>query len=618
MKKYTYKILIIVAVVFLWGCDKEEFADLNSDPSTIAEPDLRYSLTKSVEQMFNEFYLVWFYSNFDYVFPWSQLTGTGTGNGEGFVEMGNYGQQNIYKALFPNTRDLRARIDVMSEEEQVSWAAIRAITFPVQIQPAIAVTDNTGSLVYSEAAMAPYTTPTLLTPVYDSQEVLFNTFLEELDKAIVDLSLPDQLDIGNQDVIYGGDYAKWAKFCNLLKLKIAARLVNKNRSKALEIAEEVVNSPVGYMNDLEDDFIYMRGVKSYGTEEGTQPGTAGKNIADFLVSNKDPRVRFIFRKNSFNGEIVQAFIDAGKALPPYVEQYVTYDGSGDFEGWAAPGEPWVRYFGVPLSPHSQFNSANDIYFKQSELNKIAVGNIEKAYASTSSYNEFNVRTKIDFTYPTKPGGRLIEQKDNYPQWNTILGSSAETNLYLAEFKLLGANLPLSAQEYFNKGVELSVQRMDALANSHQFPYYNEDPVYTDQVKAEAAGTKLKIGEVVALLAQPAYDLATDGLEKVYIQQYINFANTPGDLWTLVRRSGIPKTGSMYFPREAFLVSGSELTVPRRFYADTPTEDNKNYANQLQALTDQGFTYGTVDPVTLNTERLWFDQENPDYGDGPKQ
>jgi len=616
--KNIFKIGFIIIAVFVVGCDKDEFAELNSNPSTLSEPDLRYSVTKSVEQMFNNDYTVWFYNNFDYVFPWGQLTGAGTGNGEQFVEMGPSGGQNIYSSLFPNTRDIRARIDAMDEGEKVTMQAMRALTFPIQIQPAMTVTDNTGSMVYSEAALAPYTTPALLTPKYDNQEELFNLWLAELDEAIVGLTAADQFNVGNQDLIYGGDYAKWAKYCNLLKLKIAARLVNSNRAKALEIAEQVATSTVGYMNDLGDDFIYRRDIKYYGTGNGTQPGTGGKNIIDFLVDNKDPRARFLFTKNSFNAEVVQAFIDAGKALPPYVEQYVNLDVDGNFDSWSGPGEPWVRYYGAPLSPDAQFETANDIYFQQGELNKITIDGNEKSYASTSRYAERITRTKMNFTYPTRPGGRLIEKKDNWPALNVILGSSAETNLYLAEFKLLGANIPSSAQDYFNRGVELSVQRMDALAENNGDPYYDNDPVYVDVDEAAAASTQLKSGEIEALLALPAYDLSIDGLEKVYIQQYVNFSMTPGDFWTTVRRSGVPKTGSSYFPREAFLASGSDLTVPRRFTVGTATEDSKNYLNQKASAEAQGFTTGTIDPTVLNTERLWFDIQNPSYGAGPKQ
>jgi len=616
--KNIYKLSLVFMALFIVSCDKNEFAELNTNPNTLSNADLRFLTTKSVEQMFGNDYTVWFYNNFDYVYPWSQFTGTGTGNGgEAFVEMGSAGGQSIYATIYPNSRDIRAKIDAMDSDQKATMQAMRAMTFPILIHPALTQTDNTGSMPYSEAALAAYTSPALLTPKFDTQEELFSIWLEELDEAIAALTKADQFNIGDQDIIYGGDYAKWAKFCNLLKLKIAVRLIGQNKAKALSIAEEVVSSPAGYMNDLNDDFIYRRAINYYGTGNGTQPGVGGKNIIEFLVDSKDPRVRFLFAKNSFNGEVVQAFIDGGKALPPYVEQYVNLDGAGDFSGWSGPGEPWVRYFGAPLAPDAQLEAANDPYFKQASLNKIKVGNIEKTYASTSRFNERVTRTRINHTYPTKPGGRVMENKDNYPAMTVILGSSAETNLYLAEFKLLGANIAGSAQSYFDKGVELSVKRMDISASTNGSPYYNGDPVYTDAVEAEAGATKLRATEIADLMTLPAYDLATDGLEKVYIQQYINFAITPADLWTLVRRSGIPKTGSTYLPRDSFMAGGIELTVPRRFSVGTPTADAKNFENQKSSVEEQGFTTGTSNPETLNTERLWFDKQFPAYGAGPQ-
>ena len=615
--KDNFKILIVFLVLIIVGCDKDQFADLNSDPSTLAEPDLRFSVTQSVHEMYNNDYTVWFYNNFDYVYPWSQITSVGNGNSEAVVEMGATGGQSIYGSLFPNTRDIRARIDVLEEEEKESMRAIRAMTFAIQIHPAITNTDNTGSMVYTEAALAPYTTPALLTPTYDNQELLFKTWLEELDAAIIELGATDQFAIGNQDLIYGGDYGKWAKFCNLLKLKIAARLVNKDRAQALRIAEEVASSSAGIMNTVSDDFLYRRDINYTGTGNGMQPGIGSKNLVDFMVNNKDPRVRVLFAKNEFNAEIIQAFIDADVELPFYVSDNISLDGGGDFESWTGLGEPWVRYYGAPLSPDANFLVENDPYFKQDTRNRISVGDIEKTYSSTSDFNERITRTGAEFTYPTKPGGRVIQIQDNFPALKVVLGSAAETNLYLAEFKMLGANLPESAQEYFNRGVRLSVERMDLIAKNNGFPYYESDPVYEDEIEAANGATKLQGGEIDALLALPAYDLGTDGLEKIYIQQYINLAATPGDVWALTRRSGIPKTGSAILPREAFLSAGIELVVPRRFEVGTPNEESLNFQNYKSSLEEQGFTSGTNDPSILNSERIWFDQENPAYGAGPK-
>jgi len=618
MKK-IYKIIpALVLLLSSWGCDKDHFGNMNSNPSDLSDPDLRYSLTSAIIEMYNNDYTNWFYNKFQYIMPWTQMTTVQGGNASDFNLMTDYGTENPYGGLFPQTLDIRHRVEDLDEEEKAIYQSMVAITYAIQIQPCITVTDLTGSMVYTEAGLAPYTDPPLLTPAYDNQEALFDTWLSELDQSIETLTTAEgQRDLGNQDLIYGGDYSKWARFCNLLKLKIAARLVNVNTEKALNIAEEVAGSTAGYMDALEDDFIYYRGEEYYGTGNGMWIGYAGKNLVDFMMENRDPRVRFIFEKNDFNEEVVQAFIDAGKALPPYVEQYVSYDNDGNFAGWKGPGEPWVRYFGAPLAPDATLAASNNIYFDQGTLYKIKLNGVEKSYSATSLFSEKLVRTSYDYTYPTKPGGRVLQLKDNDPPLNVILGSSAETNLYLAEFKLLGANLPQSAQDYFNRGVELSVLRADALAANNQMPYYSADPVYTNEADAEVASTKLKDGEITTLLEQPAYDLSTDGLEKVYIQEYINFANTPGDLWALVRRSGIPKKGSSYLAWEDFLASGAEMTIPRRFYITAPTEDSQNYENETDALQEQGFTAGSNDPEVLNSERLWFDKNDPAYGAGPQ-
>lgn len=614
MKK-TYKYILVFLTIFALACDRDEFAELNSNPSELAEPDLRFSTAHVINRMYTNDYLIWFYNNFDYQYPWSQVTGNGTGNSESVNEMAATSGGHDFNNVIVNSRDIRAKLDLLPEEEKTARRALSAITYAAQVSTALSITDLTGSMVYSEAALAPYTNPPLIRPVFDSQEQMYDTWLSELDGAIADFMAPDQFSMANQDIIYAGDYSKWAKFCNTLKLKIAARLVNANRAKAISIAEEVANSPAGYMDALEDDFIYNRGTEYRGTGNGTQPGTGSKNLIDFLRDNKDPRVRFMFDKNDFNAEVVQAFIDAGVALPSYVEQYVVYDGAGDFDSWSGPGEPWVRYHGAPLSPDKRQDAAFNDYFQQGSQNRINLNGVEKIYSSTSSFSEKNTRTGINFTYPTEPGGRLIQKNDNHPPLEVVLASAAETNLYLAEFKLLGANIPGTAQDYFNKGVEFSIMRMDRLANNLGHYYYDSDPVY-DGADAETASTKLKANEIVDLLALPAYDLSSDGLEKVYIQQYINFAMTPHDTWTNVRRSGVPMTGSSYLAWEPMEVAGSEIILPRRWEIGTPTEDNINFVNVKAAYDAQGYTTGTNDPATLNSERIWFDTTNPQYGAGP--
>ena len=51
-------------------------------------------------------------------------------------------------------------------------------------------------------------------------------------------------------------------------------------------------------------------------------------------------------------------------------------------------------------------------------------------------------------------------------------TTTKVQLLLAEFKLLGANAPKSAQEYLTEGCRLSAYVYDKAAELNQVPYYS--------------------------------------------------------------------------------------------------------------------------------------------------
>lgn len=613
------KIIIAIAfIAILFGsqsCDKDKFAELNSNPSVVSEPDVRFLITKAIEQMYNNDYTIWFYTYNLYVYPYSQaVTSTTGGNNTTFNQGGLTGLQNVMGPIVPGV-DARLRIDQLDEEKKNLSQAMKGVSLAAQIFTAIDYFDYVGGMSYSEAGLASYTNPPLLTPKIDTEEELLNLWLDQLNEAIAGLQKSNQFSLGIQDMAYKGDYTKWVKFCNLLKLRVAARLVNANRAKALAVAAEVGAST--YMDGLNDDFLINKGISYYGTGNavgGGWTGYAGNNLVEFLKANKDPRLRFIFRKNDFSPEVIDAIITTNglDGLPTQIRNIINTKTDGKFDSWKTGySEPWVRYWGVPVSTTA---TTNPEYFQQASRFYATKtdGSGKKTYTWSSVYEEKNQRTALTYTYPNKPGGSVIQVVGSKVPLFVLLGSAAETNLYLAEFKLLGASLPKTAQEYFTKGVTLSVQRMDDLAKRHENPFYNEDPVLTNP--AEGA-TKLKAGEIDALLTNPAYSLnGTDNLEKVYIQQYINDLMTPQNLWTNVRRSGIPKKGSAYFAWEDFGTN----EIPRRVPFGTPDPSNLMYEKQMEFLGKTGYTTGVNTASVLSSERLWFDKNNPAYGAGPKQ
>ena len=129
------------------------------------------------------------------------------------------------------TEEIKYVLSLMEEGERAKYENIRVMCNPLLVYLGIFGTDMYGSLAYSDAGKALH--ELILTPGYEDQESLFNTWLTQLDEAIEVLTSnkADQVTLGAQDFVYQGDTEKWAKFANSLKLKIAVRLLHVNKAK---------------------------------------------------------------------------------------------------------------------------------------------------------------------------------------------------------------------------------------------------------------------------------------------------------------------------------------------------------------------------------------------------
>lgn len=636
MRKNKYIIITILsALLFLTTTScRDDMAEINSNPSQITEANISYLFAQAVKDFQPAGYTFWFY-NAPMTFKWGQMgvsTGGYTDQFNRSTPTGEQGSQSI--ALLKYVRDIEhVRNNVLDEEEAAKYANLAACVDVMAVYLGLFDSDMFGDRPYTEAAMARY--GGTLTPKYDKVEDLYSFWLNTLDDAITTLTTStDQIFPPTQDVAYNGDVAKWAKLANSTKLKIAARLISQNRSKALEIASEVANNPVGVLDGEDDDFMFNKAssVTSgdhdlvYHWNNGFMESTASsQRVVDFMLKNKDPRVRFFYRKNTWNSKIVQGFFDQNKedAIPYYILENVEYtesDGKKTFVAWKGMGEPWVRYYGLPVEMGAQYDKDKyGDYFDYTNRARLKIGDSEKTYTPFSGFNQEMIIGRYDFTYPTLPGDDVIEDLENMP-WYGMYISTAEVNLYLAEFKLLGANLPKTAQEYFTKATKASVEEYDRLARLNKIPYYGEDYVGNNYDPHEKE-IDLQPGEIDAMVANADYQLTGDkalDLEKVYIQQLIHFTLLPNEQFVTVRRSGVPKENSTMIAWENFSPVVNNNEIPRRFEVTSPNRTDLMFDVLTESYESQGFTPGTnQDGSVLNSERVWQDKNAPQFGEGPK-
>lgn len=602
----------LAGALFLGGCTADDLAERNTDPSVISKPDMRFLFTQGLSQFLPSDYWDWWY-DFSAMSQYGQVTGGSNKNTMNMPDLssGNGSVANTLKIL----REMDYQLSLMSEEEAAKYAQIRAMMQSLVVYMGIQDTDFYGSAPYSEGYSARY--GGTLTPKYDTQKELFTQFYNELKEATdvlvngktVNGTAIAQTTLGNQDFVYKGNAAKWAKFANSLKLKLALRLMHVDNTWAVQIAKEAASHAAGFMTDRADNFIYNQGSEWYYSKEDPQPGYGNINLIQFLVDNKDPRVRFFFQKNDFNSEVVQAYFDAGKELPSYVADKVNYTEVGGkkvFESWKAPGEPWVRYVGLPIQINA---SAEPEWAQYYDPQQTWLKLEDKNYTAASYMNMEMYEGNRTYTYPTKPGGSVVQDKDPKPFYGLYM-SAGEINLYLAELCQLGI-LSGSASDYFTAGIRASVEEWNEIATLNQIPYT------VQKYDANEELITLQDGEVDALLQQPAYQLTggADDLEKIYLQMHFAFILEPWEMYVTMRRSGVPMKGSAILPYEAFPLDGDTYAIPRRATMTSPAKSDQMYDIIMAAYQEQGFTIGN-EAAKLEGERIWYDQGAPAWGAGP--
>ncbi|MBO5634054.1 MAG: SusD/RagB family nutrient-binding outer membrane lipoprotein [Bacteroidales bacterium] len=621
-----FLILTAICVLGLSSC-REQFAELNQSPSDVTNPDPSYMLTRC--ELLFEFndYTYWFYNQALYN-RWSQMGASGSYTEESFAVGTAVNWQSNYITMLNYRNDIDNYIEAYDHPEMKAYSAMCGTLAAFQ---AIYCSDIMGDIQYTEACK--YKFGGTLTPAYDTVESLYNTLIDDLDAYIATFQDQSQVVVSRQDLIYKGDLAKWARLANTIKLKVAVRLYNNNPDKAKQIAQAVVGNSAGYIDSREDALIFHKADSDTGGDLAYQTGnslsgymgSSSGNVIKYMIASRDPRLRFFYTKNSYNSKIVQCFIDNEKYedLPGYVKELAVLDEDGNFKEWGGPGEPWVRYFGYPIvfRTSEEYKALVGEYFDYADRYTVKVGESTKSYGLYSNFQEEMIRGRVDFSVPTVPGGPVIQDTEDVPWWGLYIGAG-ETNLYLAELAQLGASLPKSAEDYYNRGVELSVQEWDFVAGKNKIPYYGQEWVAGHAYAADEASIELKDGEIATMLATDAVKFTgsnSEKLEKIYLQQLMNFSLMPNDQFVTARRSGYPKIGSKLLPFVKF--KEIELAgIPRRFEFANPLITDVMHDIRLANLQSQGFTPGTsqsgmgfTNSTVLNTERLWQDKNAPQWG-----
>ncbi|WP_276496319.1 SusD/RagB family nutrient-binding outer membrane lipoprotein [Pontibacter litorisediminis] len=234
MKKKLY--IVLMSCLGLWSC--EDFDDLNVNPNlpseasgtqlianaALALPDLSSSPTGE--------FLAQYLAETQYVT--SSLYPAG---GTSFYWLYEGPLMNLQSVL-DNAEKLSANDGPIANQLAVA-KILKAYYF-------WHITDRWGDVPYTEALQGAQN----FTPKYDSQESIYNslfTLLDEAEAQIVAGSITN-------DIVYGGDMAKWKKLANTIRLLMALRLSEVDAAKGSEEFNEALEA--GIMASNNDNLVF--------------------------------------------------------------------------------------------------------------------------------------------------------------------------------------------------------------------------------------------------------------------------------------------------------------------------------------------------------------------------
>jgi hypothetical protein len=297
--KSLYAVAVIALVMA--GCTKD-FDKINTNPNAgevvPATNILGRGILSTAGTLFGERLDIYYTGSYA-----GHTAAIGLGDYEYRVDINNSMWNSMYSAM----TILNDAAKVAQKEGNTNLYAVALI---MKAYVAQKTTDMWGSIPYTEAFKLGESG--VLYPKYDDQKTVYQTIISELKQAADIFKAGGTGDIGKGDLIFKGNVAKWQKFCNSLRLRVAIRISTVDAADAQNVINEVLGDPTSYpLMTANSDNAYLNfpGVTPDVEYWYQRLGTSGAytdqyrmnyELVTALKNNNDPRLP-VYARLSNNG-----------------------------------------------------------------------------------------------------------------------------------------------------------------------------------------------------------------------------------------------------------------------------------------------------------------------------
>lgn len=291
MKKY---ILTLFSAFFILSCSDEAYEDLNRDPNNPTEVTSQALFSSAAKSLTDQMTTPNYNSNpFRYYAQyWTQTTYIDESNFDMVTRNipANY-WNNLYQNVLYDLKDAKAKAQVESTGAELNNRLGQIEVLEVYTWQNLV--DAFGNIPYSKALQGKLDP----TPEYDDAKTIYVDLFKRIDKAITLLGGGT----GYNDFIYNGNAAKWEKFANGVKLKLAMRIADADNALAKTNAEAAYAGGLFTSNADNAVVVYEstnpNPIWSELVESGRSDHIAADTMVDYMNADADPRRAKYFDQN---------------------------------------------------------------------------------------------------------------------------------------------------------------------------------------------------------------------------------------------------------------------------------------------------------------------------------
>lgn len=432
----------------------------------------------------------------------------------------NWGPQgNPYNSFYSALRDINNIVELSGTANQKNYVGVAKV---MRAHLFAYMTDVYGEIPYAEAIQAK---SGVNYPKFDSQESVYRAILVELEEANAMLGTTSEKIEG--DILFNGNVTLWKKFANSLRLRMLMRL--SDRQNPAVALQAIVSNPTQFpifANENEQAVLqYLQDVPNqhplYTTRSGSYDEIRlSQKMEDVLKELNDPRLFAYAQPTTSSAVGVVGPASAYEGVP---------NGLGDEEA--------LKY-----SPSGDATKGGSNFISR-------VGLLWSCQACTSQSNPLG--------------------------YQAILMSYAEVQFILAEARERGFISTETAEVYYKKGVQASVN------------YYKARYMVINQ---PTIASRLFVDDAYFAQAKVSYTGTTaEKLVKIGTQKWLALYFSGLEPWNDWKRTGFPSIK----PGPAAFIN----TVPVRFMYPSSLQ-SLNGDNYKAAIGRQG-----ADAITT---RVWWD------------